>query len=140
MDAFLIQLLVTLLTVCDVHVSTAALALEHSLPHIVNYVRPLVERLIGDFAAVLVAVAIHLVPHNHTSCQTEVVGSPDDDILAHPRQFVEEILLRWSRVPILLAVVRSLDGQICSVALPYLARLHGWIVCAYPIGRSAIAN
>ena len=135
MDAFFVQLLVALLTICDVHVSTAALALEHSLPHIVNDVRPLIEGLIGDFAAVLVAVAVHLVPHYHAACQSEVVGSPNDDVLAYPCQFVKEHLLRRSCVPVFLAVVGSLDGQIRAVALPYLARLHGWLVCAYPIRR-----
>ena len=83
MDALFIESLVSLLDCGLTDVTTTVLSLKHSVPHIVYEVGTLVEGLIGNLTVILVAVAVDFIPDNHTTLQTEIIGSPDYLILTH---------------------------------------------------------
>lgn len=83
MDVLLVESFVTLLHYGLTDVTTTVLSLKHSVPHVMYKVGTLIEGLIGNLAVILVTVAVDFIPDNHTTLQTEIIGSPDYLILTH---------------------------------------------------------
>lgn len=123
MDAFLVEGLIALLDCGLTDVTTTVLSLKHSVPHIVYEIGTLIERLIGNLTVILVTVTVDLVPDDHTALKTEIIGSPNDLVLTHTLQFIEELLRRNVIIPVFLTEVGHRCRHYGTILLKDITRL-----------------